>query len=117
VSARLPVEDLEEILDVGHRGRGYGDRRRLLAHQLGKVPIAGSQATVAGLQLTAENLTGRRNRIGTARVQRFGDSGEPGNGDRERAAGAATPASSSGAAGDDRGQAGNGAAIDRRPPD
>jgi CBS domain containing-hemolysin-like protein len=41
----------------------------LLAHALGRVPIAGSQATVAGLRLTAESLAGRRNRISTVLVE------------------------------------------------
>jgi hypothetical protein len=36
------------------------------------VPIAGSEATVQGLKLTAESLAGRRNRIGTVTVQRTG---------------------------------------------
>ena len=38
---------------------------------LALLPIAGSVASVAGLRLTAENLTGRRNRIGTVLVQRM----------------------------------------------
>ena len=42
----------------------------LLAQRLGRVPIAGSVATVAGLRLTAESLAGRRNRIGTVTVDR-----------------------------------------------
>jgi hypothetical protein len=51
----------------------------LLAHLLGKVPIAGSVATSSGLRLTAESLTGRRNRIGTVLVQRIdGEASEPG---------------------------------------
>ena len=70
VSARLPVEELEELFDVGIEAEDVETVGGLLAHQLGKVPIAGSQATVEGLQLTAENLTGHRNRIGTVRVQR-----------------------------------------------
>jgi CBS domain containing-hemolysin-like protein len=41
----------------------------LLAHELGRVPIAGSTATVSGLRLTAENLAGRRNKIGTVLVE------------------------------------------------
>ena len=45
----------------------------LLAHALGRVPIAGSTATVHGLRLTAENLAGRRNKIGTVLVEREGD--------------------------------------------
>jgi CBS domain containing-hemolysin-like protein len=71
VSARLPVEELEELFDVGIEAEDVETVGGLLAHQLGKVPIAGSQATVSGLLLTAENLTGRRNRIGTVRVQRI----------------------------------------------
>ncbi len=45
----------------------------LLAHALGRVPIAGSTATVRGLRLTAENPAGRRNKIGTVLVERIED--------------------------------------------
>ncbi len=45
----------------------------LLAHALGRVPIAGSTATVRGLRLTAENLTGRRNKIDRVLVERVED--------------------------------------------
>jgi CBS domain containing-hemolysin-like protein len=44
----------------------------LLAHEIGRVPIAGSEATVAGLHLTAESLAGRRNKVGTVLVERVG---------------------------------------------
>src|SRR5258708_33008619 len=70
VSARLSVEELEELFDVSIDAGDVETVGGLLAHRLGKVPIAGSVATVAGLRLTAENLTGRRNRIGTGTVQR-----------------------------------------------
>jgi len=43
----------------------------LLAHELGRVPIAGSQAVVVGLRLTVENLAGRRNKLGTVLVERL----------------------------------------------
>src|SRR5215472_7349375 len=69
LSARLPVEELEELFDVGIDAEDVETVGGLLAHQLGKVPIAGSTATVAGLKLTAESLAGRRNRIGTVLVQ------------------------------------------------
>ncbi len=72
VSARLSVEELEQLFSVGIDAEDVETVGGLLAHQLGKVPIAGSQATVAGLRLTAENLTGRRNRIGTVTVRRAG---------------------------------------------
>jgi CBS domain containing-hemolysin-like protein len=73
VSARLHVDDFadhfgitpdeSEIEDVDSVGG-------LLAALLGKVPIAGSSAQFHGLQLTAESLAGRRNRIGTLLVHR-----------------------------------------------
>ena len=48
----------------------------LLAHALGRVPIAGSTATVRGLRLTAENLACRRNKIGTVLVERVEDAAQ-----------------------------------------
>jgi CBS domain containing-hemolysin-like protein len=73
VSARLAVEELEELFGVSIDAEDVETVGGLLGHALGKVPIAGSVATVSGLRLTAENLTGRRNRIGTVLVQRTGD--------------------------------------------
>jgi CBS domain containing-hemolysin-like protein len=73
VSARLAVEELEELFGVSIDAEDVETVGGLLGHALGKVPIAGSVATVSGLRLTAENLTGRRNRIGTVLVQRTED--------------------------------------------
>jgi CBS domain containing-hemolysin-like protein len=70
VSARLSVEELEELFGVSIDAEDVETVGGLLAHRLGKVPIAGSVATVSGLRLTAESLAGRRNRIGTVTVQR-----------------------------------------------
>jgi CBS domain containing-hemolysin-like protein len=70
VSARLPVEELAELFDVNIDAEDVETVGGLLAHRLGKVPIAGSVATVSGLRLTAESLAGRRNRIGTVIVER-----------------------------------------------
>jgi CBS domain containing-hemolysin-like protein len=78
VSARLSVEELEELFGVSIDAEDVETVGGLLAQRLGKVPIAGSVATVSGLRLTAENLTGRRNRIGTVTVQRIGPDTEPG---------------------------------------
>jgi CBS domain containing-hemolysin-like protein len=72
VTARLPVEELEELFDVSIDAADVETVGGLLAQRLGRVPIAGSIATVQGLKLTAESLAGRRNRIGTVMVQRSG---------------------------------------------
>jgi CBS domain containing-hemolysin-like protein len=69
VTARLPVADLEELFGVSVQAEDVETVAGLLAHELGRVPIAGSTATVSGLRLTAENLAGRRNKIGTVLVQ------------------------------------------------
>jgi CBS domain containing-hemolysin-like protein len=70
VTARLPVEELSELFGVGIDAEDVETVGGLLAQQLGRVPIAGSVATVQGLRLTAESLAGRRNRIGTVMVER-----------------------------------------------
>jgi CBS domain containing-hemolysin-like protein len=72
VTARLPVEDLAELFGVRIEAEDVETVGGLLAHALGRVPIAGSTATVSGLTLTAESLAGRRNRISTVTVERAG---------------------------------------------
>jgi CBS domain containing-hemolysin-like protein len=70
VTARLPVAELEELFGVSVRAEDVETVAGLLAHELGRVPISGSTATVSGLRLTAErNLAGRRNKIGTVLVE------------------------------------------------
>ena len=69
VTARLPVTELEELFGVRVGAEDVETVAGLLAHQLGRVPIAGSTATVSGLKLTAENLVGRRNKIETVLVE------------------------------------------------
>ena len=70
VTARLPVADFEELFNVTIDAEDVETVGGLLAHELGRVPIAGSAATVSGLRLTAENLAGRRNKIGTVLIER-----------------------------------------------
>jgi CBS domain containing-hemolysin-like protein len=70
VTARLPVTELEELFGVTVDAEDVETVGGLLAHELGRVPIAGAEATVAGLRLTAENLAGRRNKLGTVLVER-----------------------------------------------
>jgi CBS domain containing-hemolysin-like protein len=84
VTALLPVQDLAEVFpgvevpeddDVETVGG-------LLARALGRVPIEGSAADVAGLRLVAESTGGRRNRIDTLLICRVpeeeaGEAAEP----------------------------------------
>ncbi len=71
VTSRLPVDELAGLFNVDIEAEDVETVGGLLAQALGRVPIAGSVATVAGLRLTAENLAGRRNRIGTVLVERL----------------------------------------------
>ena len=73
VTARLSVTELGELFGVNLEQEDVETVAGLLAHALGRVPIAGSTATVHGLRLTAENLAGRRNKIVTVLVEREGD--------------------------------------------
>ena len=75
VTARLSVAELEELFGVTVGVDDVETVAGLLAHQLGRVPIAGSTVTVRGLRLTAENPTARRNKIGTVLVERAEDTG------------------------------------------
>src|SRR5579859_30533 len=83
VTARLSVDELADLFGVTIEAEDVETVGGLLAQRLGRVPIAGSTATIAGLRLTAESLAGRRNRISTVTVA------------RETAAAAPAPAASS----------------------
>ena len=78
VTARLSVDELADLFGVRIEAEDVETVGGLLAQRLGRVPIAGSTATVAGLRLTAESLAGRRNRISTVTVQRVGRKDENG---------------------------------------
>jgi CBS domain containing-hemolysin-like protein len=71
VTARLAVEDLGELFAVELPDRDDVETvGGLLAEALGRVPIPGASAVVHGLELTAEDVGGRRNRIDTVLVHR-----------------------------------------------
>jgi CBS domain containing-hemolysin-like protein len=74
VTARLPVEDLGELFDTELPTDEVETVGGLLAQSLGRVPIPGAEAEVAGLRLIAEGTTGRRNRIDTVLVRRIAPS-------------------------------------------
>ncbi|MBY8875174.1 hemolysin family protein [Micromonospora sp. PLK6-60] len=85
VTARLPVENLGELFDTDLPTDEVETVGGLLAQALGRVPIPGAAAEVAGLRLVAEGTTGRRNRIDTLLVSRVGsDEGQdaPGRGEQ-----------------------------------
>ncbi|MGC9669277.1 hemolysin family protein [Planosporangium sp. 12N6] len=71
VTARLPIEDLGELFETELPADEVETVAGLLAQALGRVPIPGAAADVAGLRLVAEGTTGRRNRIDTVLVRRI----------------------------------------------
>jgi CBS domain containing-hemolysin-like protein len=71
VTARLPVEDLAELVGVSPSAFDYADVETvggLLASTLGRVPIPGAVARVGNVRLEAERASGRRHRIATVLV-------------------------------------------------
>ena len=73
VTARLTVEDLEQLYGVDLPHEDVETVGGLLAQALGRVPIPGATAELGGLVLVAESAKGRRNRIGTVLVRRESD--------------------------------------------
>jgi len=71
VSARLPVDELGELFGLDLDDDDVDSVGGLMAKELNKVPIPGSKVRVAGLELVAERITGRRNRIATVIATRL----------------------------------------------
>jgi CBS domain containing-hemolysin-like protein len=69
VSSRYPVDDLEELVGFDVEEEDVDSVGGLMAKHLGRVPIPGSVVEAHGLRFEAEAATGRRNRIGTVRLQ------------------------------------------------
>ncbi|WP_433802674.1 hemolysin family protein [Actinomycetospora sp. CA-084318] len=63
VSARLPVEDLEEATGVEFEAEDVDTVGGLLAQRLGRVPLPGAEAEVGGLRLRAEGGEDDRGRM------------------------------------------------------
>ncbi|GGC82949.1 membrane protein [Tersicoccus solisilvae] len=63
ISAQLAVEDLGELFDMELEDDEVDTVGGLLGKAIGKVPIVGSEARIAGIDLHAERLEGRRNRV------------------------------------------------------
>ncbi len=70
VRARLHVEELGDLFDIELEDEEVDTVGGLLAKALGRVPIAGATAHVAGLVLVADGFSGRRNQLATVLVER-----------------------------------------------
>lgn len=70
VSSRYPVDDLEELFGFDVEEEDVDSVGGLMAKHLGLVPIPGSQVVAHGLRFTAEDVSGRRNKVGTVRIAR-----------------------------------------------
>ncbi|HET7397293.1 MAG TPA: hemolysin family protein [Intrasporangium sp.] len=71
VPASMDIDDLAELFDVSIDEEDVDTVGGLLTKAIGRVPIAGSQASVAGLSLTAERMAGRRHRVASVLVHRI----------------------------------------------
>jgi CBS domain containing-hemolysin-like protein len=68
VSSRLPVEDLGELFGVELEEPDVETVGGLLAQQLGRVPLPGTEATIDGLGMRAEGGKDRRGRMRVSAV-------------------------------------------------
>ena len=69
VTARLPIDEINEMYDVALPTEDAETVGGLLASELGRVPIPGATVTLQGLTFVAESAKGRRNRIGTVLIK------------------------------------------------
>ena len=63
VPASMDIDDLAELFDVTIDEEDVDTVGGLLTKVIGRVPIVGSSGMVAGLELTAERMAGRRHRV------------------------------------------------------
>lgn len=70
VPSRLPLDELGELFGLVIEDDDVDTAGGLLAKGLGKVPLAGSSAVVAGLRLTADRVEGRRKQVATVLAER-----------------------------------------------
>jgi CBS domain containing-hemolysin-like protein len=80
VSSRLSLDDLGELFGLRLEDEDVETVGGLMAKVLNKVPIAGSVVHHGGVELVAERVTGRRNKIGTViatRVPSDDDEAQP----------------------------------------
>ncbi|MEP6799988.1 MAG: hemolysin family protein [Lapillicoccus sp.] len=70
VPASMDIDDLADLFDVEIDEEEVDTVAGLLSKAIGRVPIPGSHAEVAGLSLTAEKMAGRRHRLASVVVSR-----------------------------------------------
>lgn len=70
VSAQMNIEDLGELFGIDLDDDEVDTVGGLLAKRLGRVPIVGSRIEIDGLDLLADRLEGRRNRVSHVIVSR-----------------------------------------------
>ena len=75
VSSRLHVDDLGELFGMDLDDEEVDTVGGLLSKALGRVPITGARASLAGLELTAERFEGRRHHLATVLVRRVEEPG------------------------------------------
>jgi CBS domain containing-hemolysin-like protein len=75
VNARLPIDELNELLDADLPEGDWDSVGGLLLNQLGHLPTEGESVVVDGHRLTAERVQGRR--IGRVRVSKVTVPAEP----------------------------------------
>jgi CBS domain containing-hemolysin-like protein len=88
VSSRLPTEDLGELFGVELDDDDVETVGGLLAQRLGRVPLPGAEADIAGLRLTAEGGKDQRGRmrITSVLVRPVASAADNGRAVRERSA-------------------------------
>ncbi|MCU1437109.1 MAG: hemolysin [Naasia sp.] len=73
VSARLPIDELGDLFSIELEDDDVDSVGGLLTKALGRLPVRGSTARVAGLLLVAERTDGRGRRLSAVRVERDPD--------------------------------------------
>jgi CBS domain containing-hemolysin-like protein len=68
VRSRVHIEEVGDLFGVELEDEDVDTVGGLLAKALGRVPIAGAQARLSGLVLTADRFEGRRNQLATVLV-------------------------------------------------
>lgn len=76
VPARMPIDEVAELFSIDVDDDDVESIGGLLAKGLGKIPISGSEATIAGLVLAADRFEGRRKRLVSVIVKRAQDEDE-----------------------------------------